>query len=226
VRTWREMLIAIALLSLGIGVIGGFAVQWFAPSAGWAGPVATLLLWLGMLAPIAYAFARSRPIGLLRVRPVDLLFAFGLGLLLRLLQGFVAQAMYGYAPFPSYVTLDGQLPGDWWWTQALPAVVVAPVLEEFFFRAVLIVAIYTVLRRRFGHAAAGLTAGLVSTGLFLMLHAVDPALTTDGVIAVGVLGAVCALLVLLTGRIWAAVGVHVIYNATGVLLGLVGTFFG
>jgi membrane protease YdiL (CAAX protease family) len=226
VHTWREMLIAIALLSLGGGIIGGFAVQWFEPSAGWAGPVATLLLWLGLLAPVAYAFARSRPIGLLRVRPVDLLFAFGLGLLLRLFQGFVAQAMYGYAPFPSYVTLDGQLPGDWWWTHALPAVVVAPVLEEFFFRAALIVAIYTVLRRRFGHAAAGLTAGLVSTGLFLMLHAVDTTLAIDGVIAVGVLGAVCALLVLLTGRIWAAVGVHVVYNGTGVLLGLVGTFFG
>ncbi len=43
------------------------------------------------------------------------------------------------------------------------------------------------------------------------------------VIALTVLGGVCALLVLLTGRIWAAVGVHVVYNALGVALALLGT---
>lgn len=226
VRRWRASLLAVALLSLGVGVVGGYAILWLWPTAPWAGPASTLLLWAGMLAPVVYAFALSRPAGLLRLRPVDLLFAVALGLALRLFQGWVAQTSGAGATFPTYLTLDGRLPADWLWSTALPAVLVAPVLEELYFRAVVLIAVFTALRRAFGHLTAGLAALLVSTALFVLVHGVDAGLTVDAVVAVGVLGATCAALVLLTGRIWSALLVHIVYNATGVLLGLVGTFAG
>lgn len=226
VRRWREMLVAWSLLSLGVGVTAGYGIQTLWPTASWAPLASTLVLWGSMLAPVVYAFARSRPIGLLRLRPVDLLFGLALGVFLRLFQGWVAQMSGAGAVFPSYITLDGTLPTTWWLSDAIPAAIVAPVIEEFFFRAVILVALYTALRRGFGHLTAGLAAFLVSTALFIVVHSINGAITTDAVVAIGALGATCALLVLLTGRIWPAVLVHIVYNTTGLILGLVGTFAG
>lgn len=210
---WRESLLAIALGGLGAGFVAGF----FLPST-----LATVCVWLGMLVAIVIAFSRSRPVGLLRFRPVDLLWAAGLGLLVRLVQGWAAAADGHPAPFPTLPTVDGHLASGWWFEGALAPVLIAPPIEEFFFRGVLLVALYTVLRRPFGGFTAGLVALLVSTGLFIAAHAVTEALTVPSIVAVGVLGLVCGLLVLLTGRIWPAVGVHVVYNALGVVLALAG----
>lgn len=93
---WRESLLAIALGGLGAGFVAGF----FLPST-----LATVCVWLGMLVAIVIAFSRSRPVGLLRFRPVDLLWAAGLGLLVRLVQGWAAAADGHPAPFPLGVVL-------------------------------------------------------------------------------------------------------------------------
>jgi len=217
------MLLAWALVSLGVGVLAGFAVLRIWPDAAWAGPASTLVLWAAMLVPVGLAFRRSRPVGLLRLRPVDLLFGLTLGLLLRLVQGWLAGPDAG---FPSFATVDGALPPTWWLTEALPAALVAPVVEEFFFRAVLVVAVYSLLRRVSGGAAAGVAAALVSTAVFVVMHTIGGAVGVGDIVAVAALGLTCALLVLLTGRIWAAVLTHIVYNTTWLLLGLVGTLAG
>ncbi|BDV29789.1 CPBP family intramembrane glutamic endopeptidase [Microbacterium terricola] len=225
-RGWRELLIAWALFSLGAGVLAGFTIRWLWPAASWSSLASTLALWIGMLVPIVMAFSRSRPVGLLRLRPLDLLYGVALGVFLRLFQGWVATMADGGAPFPTFATMDGALPSSWFWREALPAGVIAPVIEEFFFRAVILVAMYTVLRRGFGKMTAGLAAALVSTALFVVLHTVSGTLGIDAVVSLGAVGLTCAALVLLTGRIWAAVIVHVVYNSMYLLLGLVGTFAG
>ena len=71
-------------------------------------------------------------------------------------------------------------------------------------------------------AVAGAVAVVVSTGLFVLLHSLTGALAVDEVISLSLLGLVCGLLVVLTGRIWPAVLVHVVYNFTFVVLALAG----
>lgn len=219
VRRWDATVLAGALVGAGLGVVGGGIVARI-PTV-WAPVASTLVLWAGLAAAVAFAFVRARPAGLLRFRSLDLMWGLAFGLGLRLLQGAVSGA--GADAFPSVATLDGHLPAWWWLTDALPAAFLAPVVEEFFFRAVVLVGVYQLLRRSLGSISAGVTALLVSTGAFVVLHASAGALSlVDGVVLFAV-GATCSLLVLLTGRIWAAVLAHAVYNTVFVVLVLSGT---
>ncbi len=219
VLAWREGLLAIALLGLGGGILAGTA----ALTLGAPPLAATALVWIGMLMPIVVAFSRSRPVGLLRFRAVDLLWGLGLGLILRVVQGWAAGAGGAPAPFPSLVTVGGALPSGWWFTDLIGPVLIAPLIETFFFSGVVLVALYTVLRRPLGALTAGLAAWLASTALFVFAHAALGDLTVEGVVAIGALGLVSGLLVVLTGRIWGAVLTHAVFNATGAILAIVGT---
>lgn len=218
VRRWDGVVLAAGFVGLGLGVMGALLVEQFAPVT-WRGTLSSVVLWLGMGLPVAYALLRSRPVGLLRIRSVDLLYAVVLGLALRMLQGVVA----GTEAFPTVMTWDGVIPASWWWTSALPSVLVSPVVEEFFFRGLLLVAVFAMLRKAAGRPAAGFAAAMVSTGVFVLLHAVDGALPVAEAVPLVAVGLVCSLLVLLTGRIWGAVLVHVVYNLTGIALVVAGT---
>lgn len=125
VRTWREGLLAVALVALGLGMLAGVGAQ----QLGAPPVVGTALPWAGMLVAIVIAFTRSRPVGLLRVRPIDLLWAVGLGLALRLAEGWL-QAASGDATLPSLTTVDGHLPCGWWVDGVLAPVLVAPAIES------------------------------------------------------------------------------------------------
>jgi len=224
VRPWRALVLAIALIGVGLGVVLGTLVTVLVPSAG--GMAATAVLWLGMLAPIVWAFTRARPAGLLRIRFIDLLWGVGLGILLRMTQGWIAVAAGGSGALPSYPSIGGSLPSGFVFTDVLAPVVIAPVIEEFFFRAVVLVSLYSLLRRPVGSVVAGGVAVVASTGLFVMLHTLSGALAVDAVLSLALLGLVCGLLVMLTGRIWPAVLVHVVFNASFVVLALAGTYLG
>lgn len=219
VRKWDGTVLAVALIGVGVGVVGGGLVS--RAAVPWAGFASTLVLWAGMVAAIVFAFARSRPAGLLRFRAIDLLWGVALGLALRVLQGVLSGA--DVAVFPSAPTLDGSLPASWWLTEAVPAAIVAPVVEEFFFRAVVLVCVYQLCRRSLGGVAAGMTALLVSAGGFVLLHASAGGLTLADGVQLFAVGGTCGLLVLLTGRIWGAVLTHVVYNASYLVLVVIGS---
>lgn len=225
VAPWRERVLAVGLIALGVGVLGGTALVTFV-SAPWAALAATVLLWIAMLGAIVYAFVRSRPAGLLGFRAQDLVFGLGIGLLLRLVQGWVDAATGGTGAFPSYPTIGESLPDGWLFNDVVATVLIAPVIEEFFFRAVILVALYTLLRRPVGKIVAAAVATVASTGIFVLVHALGGALAVDQVISLTVVGLVCSALVLLTGRIWPAVLAHMVYNGTYVVLALIGTFAG
>lgn len=224
VRRWRLPLLAVALLSLGIAVPLSAVIAWLWSSPG-SGLIATAVLWVGMLVPIVYAFSRSRPIGLLRLRPIDLLFGLALGLLLRLMQGWTEIAVGGSGALPSYPLVDGALSPAWLIGDGLGAVLITAPLEEFFFRGVVLVAVHETLRRSAGRLTAAIAGIAASTILFVLMHGLSGA-SADGIVGVGLLGLVCGLLVVLTGRIWGAVLVHLVYNATYVGLAIVGTLWG
>ncbi|MDT0185716.1 CPBP family intramembrane metalloprotease [Microbacterium sp. ARD31] len=210
VRPWNGSLLVIALLSLGAAIFAGSLVQllWRSPSAPL---VSTAVLWVGMLVPVVVAFRRGRPAGLLRVRGADLIYGLALGLGLRVIEGWVSDA--AARPFPS-----ANLTSSWLLTEAIPSGLVGPVVEEFFFRTVILVAMYGLLRRTAGRAAAAVAAVLVSTASFILIHVVDGSLPLGESLSVGAVGLVCATLVILTGRIWGAVFAHIVYNATALLL--------
>ncbi|MBB6391080.1 CPBP family intramembrane glutamic endopeptidase [Microbacterium thalassium] len=222
---WRELVLGVAILALGAGVLIGAGAERLLP-ASVSGFVATGVLWVAMGGTVLWAFLRSRPAYLLRFSPKDLVWGLGLGLIVRTCQGWIDVATGGTGALPSYPTIGGALPDGWVFTDLIAPVVVAPVLEEFFFRAVVLVSLYTILRRPFGKLVAGLAAGLVSTGLFVLGHWLVGANGAGEVLSVAVLGVVCSALVLLTGRIWGAVLVHVVYNASFVVLALAGTWLG
>jgi len=219
---WREGLLAIALISLGAGVLLGslVAAVWDSP---WAAASSTAIVWIGMLLPIVWAFTRSRPIGLLRVRAVDVLYGVVLGALLRTTQGWIEGLDGTPAEWPGLVQVGASVPLSSVIFDVAGPVVVVPVVEEFFFRAVVLVSLYTVLRRPFGKLTAGLAAALGSTALFVVMHGISGAADVSGVVSLSLLGLVCALLVLLTGRIWGAVLVHVVYNGSYLALAVLAT---
>ncbi|KTS04907.1 Abortive infection protein [Microbacterium testaceum] len=219
VARWDASLLAVVAASVGVGLIGAAVVGRI--GAPWASLASTVTLWLGFTVAILFAIVRARPAGLLRFDPVDLLWGLCIGLGLRGLQGWWSGS--ASVSFPTAGALDGNLPGDWWLTVALPAGLLGPVIEEFLLRAVVLVALYQLLRPAVGALAAGLTGLLVSAGAFVLLHVAFGAMSLiDGVLLFTV-GAVCSLTVLLTGRIWGAVLIHVVYNVSFLALVIVGT---
>lgn len=223
-RRWREGLLAVALIALAVALatVTLLEVVWPSPQTAL---VSVVVLWVAFGGVAIYALVRSRPIGLLRFRAVDVLYAAGLALVLRIVQGWVETAEHGSAAFPSAPLVDGRPRLEWVLTDAVGAVLIAPVVEEFFFRAVILVTVYGLLRRRFGELAAGVAAVLASAGLFVLTHALLQDMDLTAAISVLLLGLVCAAFVVLTGRIWAAVLLHVGFNATYVVLVAVQTVF-
>ena len=189
-------------------------------TAPWAPTVSLFALWAGLLGAVVWAFVRARPAGILVFRPTDLVWGLGVGLGLRLVQGLLSDA--NSAPFPSSASFFGMLwvgnAGD-----VFAAGFAGPVIEEFFFRAVLLVALYQLFRWSLGHVAAGVTATLASAGAFICLHAAFGALSLSDGLQLFLVGVACSGLVIMTGRIWGAVLAHIVYNVSFVLLGVLGT---
>jgi membrane protease YdiL (CAAX protease family) len=222
VHGWGWELLGWAVLALGVGVIGATAANALLPGA--LGALLSLLvLWLAFAMPTLFALVRSRPRGLLRFRPIDLLYAVVLGTALRITQGWLDIAAGGNGAWPSYPSLGGGLSSSWFFDDFLATVLIAPVLEEFFFRVLVLVAVYSAVRRLAGQGVAFLVATIVSTALFVIVHALMAPLPSDSVVALTLVGAVASLLVLLTGRIWGAVLVHIVYNGIWVAMATVGT---
>lgn len=211
------------MLLLGAGILlSTLADQLVGGTLGAALSLAAL--WGGMLAAIILAFVRSRPRMLLRFHPFDLIYGLALGILLRIAQGFLEIAGTGTASWPAAGTLDGSLPASFWFDGVLAPVVIAPLLEEFFFRAVLLVAIFTAVRRMTDSRVwAGFTAIVATTLLFIGLHLVFETYTWWSVVALGLVGLVCAGLVVATSRIWGAVLAHIVFNGIFAGMLLVGT---
>ncbi len=221
-QRWNAELLGWSLLGLGAGALAGL----------WLGGIlGTVALWVALLVPVVLAYRRGIPRGLLRIRAVDALYAVVLGGALRVVQGWLAVVFGGSGALPSYPSLDGGLPTFWWLEDLLGGALVAPVVEEFFFRGLVLVVIFTLVRRFAGNDRAGVSLGgfvavAASAGLFVVTHFLTGPLSAGASVSLALVGIVCGLLVVFTGRIWPAVLVHVVYNGTGVLLTVAGTLIG
>lgn len=221
-RKWDLQLLAWAALWVGAGAIASVLLRTLLP-----GPTGSVLgaiaWWIGMAAPIAIAFRRSRPRGLLSFRPSDILYGIVFGVMLRIIEGWLVVAAGGSGAFPAYPLVDGQLPTLWWFGELVGPVAIAPLIEEFLFRGVIVVTVYRLARRGLDAAALAVVA---STAAFVAIHAISGMASWAEPVSLALVSMTCAVLVLLTGRIWGAVLVHVVFNASAVVLALVGTLFG
>lgn len=218
VSNWDGRVLAVSLGGAAFAICGGLLVRNAWPAGG--GSLSLWLTWLGLASAVVYAFTRGRPAGLLRFRPIDFIYAIGLGVGLRLLQGVVGGANSKTFPTP-FSPARGEFL-SWLWGEFIPAGVGGPVVEETFFRAVVLVVIFQALRRSLGSLSAGATALLFSAGTFVLLHCAFAPVALDEGLMLFVLGSTSAALVLLTGRIWGAVCLHIVYNVTFLLISMAG----
>lgn len=184
-----------------------------------SGLLSTVTLWAAMLVAVVYSLAVLRAHGLFRMRFEDVILGVGGAVLLRLLGGVAGGA--NDAPFPTMTGLAEFSP-SWFLQVALPPALVGPIVEELFFRAVLVVALYQLLAPRVGRILAGAASSLVSAGTFVLLHVVFTPFAVDGSLQLLALGLACSILVLCTGRIAAALLLHVAYNTMFLMLAVVG----
>ncbi len=221
-RKWDLQLLAWAAICVGAGAIGSVIVRTLLPGS--TGSIlGALTWWVAMAVPVVIAFRRSRPRGLLVFRPSDILYGIVFGVTLRIIEGWLAVAAGGSGAFPAYPTIDGRLPDLWWFGELLGPVAIAPVLEEFLFRGVIVVTVYRLARRGLDAAALAVVA---STAAFVAIHAITGMASWAEPVSLSLVAITCSLLLLLTGRIWGAVLVHVVFNATAVALALIGTLAG
>jgi membrane protease YdiL (CAAX protease family) len=98
-------------------------------------------------------------------------------------------------------------------------VLVTPVVEELFFRGVMVRALSDGFAGA-GRAVAGTVAVAVSSVVFVLLHIVPSGTAPAVGVVVGTLavGIGCGILTVLTGRLCGAVIAHVLFNASGVAL--------
>lgn len=216
---WDSRVLVVALLCAGLGLVGAGTTRWFA--AAQTSLLSTVALWLGLSVGVLFAFFRARPTGLLRFRLIDLLWGVGIGLILRLIAGGVAGA--NSLTFPVTPAGGDVFSTDLWGSFVLPAGFIGPLVEEMFFRGVLLVVLYQLLRRAVGSLAAAISALLFTTAAFLMLHALFSSVASGDDVQLVLVGLTCGSLVLLTGRLWPAVLAHMVYNVSFVMIALVGS---
>lgn len=221
-QRWGGDVLGWALIGLGVGVLSGAIIARFvAPAAGEVLPA--LALWTCLGVPVILAFRRMAPRPLLQPRVSDIVIGLTLGLTLRLADGWIAAGFGSPEPWPSYAIIDGRFPLGDAGVDLVMAGLIGPTIEELFFRGLILVAIFTALRRPAGRVAATIAAVLISTGLFVLSHSLGPSVTLPEALSLTLLALITAFFVFFTGRIWPAVLIHAVYNLSWVALATVGT---
>ncbi|PTT19093.1 CPBP family intramembrane metalloprotease, partial [Microbacterium sp. HMWF026] len=99
---------------------------------------------------------------------------------------------------------------------------VTPIVEELFFRGVVLVSAMLLLRPIAGARAAAVAAIAVSATLFVVAHALAAPQSGADLLSLALLGLVAGVVTAATGRLGPAVVIHLVYNATGFALLAVG----
>lgn len=226
---WGGRVLARSVLLLLAGlVLAGLATAQSGLGAA-AAPAGLLLLWLCFAAAIAWAVAKEArgdlagSLGLRRWRMAPLpalALALLIGLVLRALSMLLEAAVLGPAAAqhpPAFA------PGPWLWLTGFAGpIVLAPTLEEAFFRGVVQTSVQGVLGGRvWPSARAGRIGSVIVTAiLFAAAHAVS-ATEAGGLLVTGIstllVGLGCGALAVRTGSIVPPIVAHAIFNASAVV---------
>lgn len=181
-----------------------------------------LAVWVPLLGAVAAACwlhgsgSLGRDFGL-RFHPLDLLWGLAIGLLARLVASLIEIA--GYGQMGTTAPTLGETVYDGWWLfgSLLAPVLLAPFIEELFFRGLLLRAVLGVtVANRNGRGLSMGIAIVVSGVVFALLHVLEAG-SISAVVVVGVstflFGAAAASVAALTGRLGGAIVAHVTFNA-------------
>lgn len=154
----------------------------------------------------------------LRFRWIDLLWGGAIGLLARTAVSVIEISSSGrIAGFGAQLELPGGF--LFWFGVLLAPIVIGPIVEELFFRGLVLRAVERRTDRGIGHVASASLAVVISAMVFALLH-VAQATTVSEAWRVGagslVLGLATGAATVLTGRLGAAIVGHVVFN--GVLI--------
>jgi membrane protease YdiL (CAAX protease family) len=187
-----------------------------------------LVVWMPFIVAVTFVSltrgSRSlvREIGL-GITVLDAFVGVGAGLLARAAAGIVEIAVTGRM-IGLGVTF-GETVYDGWWLfgTILAPVLIAPFVEELFFRGLLQGAVLRAGATRLSPRAAATVSIIVSATLFALLHLTQAANPT-GALVLGlsslIFGFTAALVAGLTGRIGGAIVAHVVFNGSLVLTAL------
>ncbi len=163
----------------------------------------------------------------LSIRPIDLVWGLGVGLLARTVASLIE--ILGYGSIGTAGATFGETVHDGWWlfSALLAPVLLAPFVEELFFRGLVLRGVY----RQVTTLGAARWAGPIAVGVsgltFALMHLVtiDPG-NTSTVVVVGVstliFGLAAASLALATARIGGAIVAHVTFNGLVIVPALLG----
>lgn len=225
-QPWRALLIGSAGFggaALLLYVVDATGPMW-AGMPGWLAALASIFaanvpLLAAVVAAAAFTslLGLGRATGILRWTWTDILFGLFFGVFARATVELAAPTLGGFGG-----PLGGALTGEA--TVALivaasAAVIVSPVVEELFFRGLLVRALLDALGEA-GRVGAAVVAIATSTAAFVLLHVVAAGSLVPLGLLIGsiVIGVGCGVLTVWTGRLGAAVTAHLLYNASGLAL--------
>ncbi|MBF4633032.1 CPBP family intramembrane metalloprotease [Agreia pratensis] len=183
------------------------------------------VVWLPLIVAIVIASVRgghTKPrtrLGL-RITWLDVFLGLGAGLLLRAVAGLIETALTGRMIGLGVTFGDPVYDGWWLFGTVLAPVLIAPIIEETFFRGLLQRSTSRFLSLRTGRRTSAGLAIALSASTFTLLHLMEAANPTAAVIlgiSTFILGLAAATLTASTGRIGAALVTHIVFNATLVL---------
>ncbi|MFJ4037429.1 lysostaphin resistance A-like protein [Microbacterium sp. NPDC090007] len=218
---WGAELLGWAIAAIGLSTLAVPVLSRIAPG-GIAPALTQAMVWIALAVPVLLGLRRARPRGLLGIRAIDLAAGLLLGVLVRGVQGLIEGARGVPAAWPALVTTDGRIPTGFW-AEAAAGTIVTPVVEELFFRGVVLICLVVLLRPIAGHRPAVVASIAGSTTLFVIAHALTAPRDGADLMTLAVLGAVAGVLTTATGRLAPAVVMHVVFNATGFALLAIGT---
>lgn len=162
-----------------------------------------------------------------RFAAIDVVYALCFGIALRSVAVAFEALAAGAFVLPGLALFDGQLAPMAWLMWVIVPIAVPPFVEEWLFRGVL----QPVAARGFlgaglpGGAAVALAVVLVAAvfGAGHVLLSPGPWPLVTGIITF-LVGATCGALTVLTGRLGTAIATHLVFNASGVGMLMLGTF--
>jgi membrane protease YdiL (CAAX protease family) len=232
-EAFAGLVVALALMAL--------LVQWFTsgdfPAFALGGNLAVLLSYVVVWVPLLTACALAcfvwgthslrRDYGL-TFTWLDVLFGLGVGLFARGIASVIEISVYGQMTLGSVTLGDVEYNGWWIFGAILAPILVAPFVEELFFRGLVLRATRTAITTSTAdgsriHRAAPAVAIIVSAVLFSALHLTE---ATNGPAALVlacstlILGVGTGLIAVFTGRLGGAMVAHAVFNGSLLLAAL------
>lgn len=233
-----ESNVAWARPNLGLGLVAGFYLAAGLLSLAWPRVIpgrGAWPLWVQALADIvgllvvlaAGAFVIARVAGPRVVRALGIHFA-GIDLLLGLFVALITRAVVELITpstgglVPVFVETDVDRVSTVV-VIAVGSALLAPLVEELFFRGAMQRLVHQLALPGLGRTAAGIVAVGVTTALFVLMHALPygAAVPTAALLPPLLMGIGAGTLVAITGRLGGALVAHVLFNTVGVVLALV-----